>query len=57
MTPFLDIAATKHLKLEPVVTDDPILQRISGVLDGSVSPTTPLARHSVPLTGIPRGEA
>jgi tungstate transport system substrate-binding protein len=28
VTPFLDIAATKHLKLEPLVTDDPILQRI-----------------------------
>jgi tungstate transport system substrate-binding protein len=28
VTPFLDIAATNHLKLEPLVTDDPILQRI-----------------------------
>jgi ABC-type tungstate transport system permease subunit len=28
VTRFLDIAATKHLKLEPLVTDDPILQRI-----------------------------
>jgi tungstate transport system substrate-binding protein len=28
VTPFLDIAATEHLKLEPLVTDDPILQRI-----------------------------
>jgi tungstate transport system substrate-binding protein len=28
VTPFLDIAVTKHLKLEPLVTDDPILQRI-----------------------------
>ncbi len=28
VTPFLDIAATKQLNLEPLVTDDPILQRI-----------------------------
>ena len=28
VTPFLDIAAAKHLRLEPLVTDDPILQRI-----------------------------
>ena len=28
VTPFLDIATTKHLRLEPLVTDDPILQRI-----------------------------
>ncbi len=28
VTPFLDIAATQRLKLEPLVTDDPILQRI-----------------------------
>jgi tungstate transport system substrate-binding protein len=28
VTPFLDIAVTKNLRLEPLVTDDPILQRI-----------------------------